>query len=74
MKDPNTCGVITKDSDSPHSYGYGWKEDRVTIDRDEYDQLVADSCLLTWIHDYLLDMGIKVDLEKLAEFAKKSGV
>ena len=65
-----------KEHDTPHSYGLDefWGNSKVTIDRDEYDQLVADSCLFTWIHDYLLDMGIKVDIEKLAEFAKKSGI
>ena len=65
-----------KDSDTPYSYGLDeyWGNSKVTIDREEYDQLVADSCLLTWIHDYLLDMGIKIDLEKLSEFAKKSGI
>jgi hypothetical protein len=67
MKDSQTCGIIPpKDSDTPHSYGYGWKEDRVTIDREEYDQLVADSCLLTWLQGIL-----NLDLEKLAETAKR---
>ena len=51
-----------------------WAPASVRITQEEYDQLVADSTLLTWIHDYLLDMGIKVDLEKLTEFAKRSGV
>ena len=55
-----------KEHDTPHAYGYGWKEDKVTIDREEYDQLVADSCLLTWLQGIL-----NLDLEKLAETAKR---
>ena len=57
-----------KDSDTPHSYGLDeyWGNSKVTIDRDEYDQLVADSCLLTWLQGIL-----NLDLEKLAETAKR---
>jgi len=57
-----------KDSDTPHSYGLDeyWGNSKVTIDREEYDQLVADSCLLTWLQGIL-----NLDLEKLAETAKR---
>lgn len=60
-----------KEHDTPHAYGYGWKEDRVTIDRDEYDQLVKDSCLLIWMQDYFARMGIVMELERLEAFAKE---
>ena len=57
-----------KDSDTPHAYGLDeyWGNSKVTIDREEYDQLVADSCLLTWLQGIL-----NLDLEKLAETAKR---
>ena len=57
-----------KEHDTPHAYGLDeyWGNTKVTIDREEYDQLVADSCLLTWLQGIL-----NLDLEKLAETAKR---